>query len=327
MTKIKLFKTKDNKVNLEVSFEKDTVWLSQSQMALLFDKTIPTINEHIKNIYTENELDKTSTVRDFLIVQKEGSRDVKRSIAHYNLDVIISVGYRVKSKRGTQFRIWATNTLNTYLRQGYLVNEKRLKEKTENLVNLQNQILNLQQVVTTKDLTLEQTKALVEVISYYSESLQLLDKFDKNELGELTTQHEDSILSLEHKELSTEIDRLRVSLNEGNLFGLDKENSLKSILEMVEQTFGGNPLYPSIEKRAASLLYFIIKNHPFVDGNKRIGSFTFIKYLEVNNLLLRDNGVPVIEKNTLVAIALLIAQSDPKDKDLMIDLVIYLLGM
>ncbi|HUC82025.1 MAG TPA: virulence protein RhuM/Fic/DOC family protein [Flavisolibacter sp.] len=324
-----IYQTKDGRSQLEVHLEAESIWLSQNQMAELFDKSKKTVSEHIANIFKEEELSPLSTVRNFRTVQKEGNRQVEREIDYYNLDVIISVGYRVKSQRGTQFRIWATQTLKDHLVKGYTINEKRLQEQREKFKELHQTVEFLKTTLGTKNLSGNEAQGLLEIISTYTRSFILLNQFDRNSLeaepsGKGIT-HEinygEAINAI--KELKTEL----IARGEASeLFGRQRENAFEGILASVVQTFSGEYLYPSIEEQAAHLLYFVIKNHPFVDGNKRIGAFLFVWFLHLNKHLLRISNEAKINDNALVALALLIAQSDPGTKDLMIKLVINLIN-
>jgi len=319
--KIVIYKSKEGP-RLEVRLEEETVWLTQKQMALLFDKGVPTINEHIKNIYKEGELEEKSTIRKFRIVQKEGRRKVERDVDFYNLDVIISVGYRVKSLRGTQFRIWATKTLKNHLIKGYTINEKRLLEKEEQLKQLQEAISFLQQKAK-HPLLLGQEQEILNLLASYSKTLTLLEQYDKEKLSLVKKAKAKFILKYE--EVVKIIEKIKQELiakkEASDLFGQEDSNKLKGILGSIYQTFGKKELYPSLEEKAAHLLYFIIKDHPFVDGNKRIGSFLFIYFLDRNNFLYRKSGEKKINDNALVALSLLIAVSLPKDKDILIKII------
>jgi death-on-curing family protein len=322
MNAIEIYRTKDKKTEIEVKFEEDSVWLSQKQMADLFQNTIPNINMHIRNVYKEKELDKTPTIKKSLIVQKEGHRLIKRKVEFYNLDVIISVGYRVKSKRGTQFRQWATQRLKDYLVQGYSLNQKRLKQ-LQQVVNI------IQQSGETKELSAIEVKGLLDIIANYTQSFILLNRFDSNKLAEGKL-NENITYEINYNDEAKAIEELKKQLNKqkeaSRLFGNQKDKSFEGILNSIVQTFDGDYLYPSIEEQAAHLLYFVIKNHPFTDGNKRIGAFLFIWFLEKNKHRFKRSGEVKINDNALVALALLVAQSDPSDKELMIKLIINLIN-
>lgn len=321
MNQIEIYQTKDKQTQVEVKFEGDTVWLSQQQMAELFGQTKQNISLHINNCFKERELDKKATVKDSLTVQKEGKRLVTRSVDYYNLDVIISVGYRVKSKRGTQFRQWATQRLREYLVKGYTINEKRLAD-------LEQAIRLVQLTGEGKELSATEAKGLLEIITNYTQSFILLNRFDSNELapGRLNEKITYEIEYDEAVKAVAELKKQLVKKKEASaLFGNERDGAFGGILNSVVQTFGGEYLYKSIEEQAAHLLYFVIKNHPFTDGNKRIGAFMFVWFLEKNKHRFKKSGELKINDNALVALALLVAQSDPNDKELMVNLVINLI--
>lgn len=321
-----IYKTKDNNIELKVTLKKETVWLDQRSIAQLFGVKVPAISKHIKNIFNEGELQRSGTVSKMEIVQKEGKRKIQRIIDMYNLDMIISIGYRVNSKLATQFRIWSTNVLKNYLIEGYVINQKRLEEDSSKYKKLRIQISNLERVIDTQSLTSNQSQALLRVMTDYSKALELLDSVDKRLVPKPKTLTRKNVVNLSIKELRNDIDILRVQLKASTLFGQDNDMGLESVLKSINQSFDDKNVYPSVERKAANLLYLIIKNHPFVDGNKRIGAFTFLRYLSLNNLLYRKDGSRSVEQDTLVAIALLLAQSNSKDKDVMIDLVVYLIS-
>jgi death-on-curing family protein len=321
-----IYKSKEGP-KLEVRLEEETVWLTQKQMALLFDKGVPTINEHVKNIYKEGELQENSTIRKFRIVQKEGKREVERDVDFYNLDVIISVGYRVKSFRGTQFRIWATKTLKEHLVKGYTINEKRLLQAQNQLKELQGVISFLEEKSKHK-LLAGQEQEILGLLSNYAKTLTLLEQYDKQKITIKKKGRGKFILKLEEaQEIIKNIKRELLNRKEASdLFGVDSNGKLQGILKGIYQTFNGKELYPSLEEKAAHLLYFIIKDHPFVDGNKRIASFLFIYFLDKNEYLYKSSGEKKINDNALTALALLIAISDPKDKGILIKIVTNLIS-
>jgi len=309
---------------LDVRLEEDTVWLTQKQMALLFDKGIPTINEHIKNVFKEGELKENSVIRKFRITASDGKI---YETNFYNLDVIISVGYRVKSLRGTQFRIWATKTLKEHLVKGYTINEKRLLQAKNQLQELQGTISFLEEKSKNKLLT-GQEQEILNLLSNYSKTLTLLEKYDKEKLNLIRKTK--SKFQLKYEETIKVINGIKndlINKNEASdLFGQENSSKFKGILGSIYQTFGKKELYPSLEEKAAHLLYFIIKDHPFVDGNKRIASFLFVYFLDKNNFLYRKNGEKKINDNALTALALLIAISNPKDKEILIKITTNLIS-
>lgn len=300
-------------IKLEVNFSDETVWLTAKQIAILFERDYKTIRKHINNALKE-ELD-GSTVANFETVQKEGSRDVNRYIEYYNLDMIMSVGYRVKSKNGVIFRRWANKILKDYLIKGYSINQKRLEalEKTVKLINLAGRI----------DNKLEGTEAqdIIKVINNYSNALNLLDSYDYKDIKKPDGTYNDKIITYDN--CIDIIKKLKFN-NKSNLFALERNNGLKEIIGTIYQSFDGIDLYKSIEEKAANFLYLIIKNHVFIDGNKRIGATLFLYFLYYYNILYR-NDKKALDDNTLVAITLLIAQSNPKEKEILIDLVMNFL--
>jgi prophage maintenance system killer protein len=308
---------------VEVRLDHDTVWLTQRQMAELFDTSADNISLHLKNIFTDKELEKKATTEDFSAVQNEGKRQVRRTLAHYNLDAIISVGYRVNSKRGVRFRQWATSVLKDHLIKGYTVNERRLAEK--GLAEMEQAIALLTRTLERHESLSDEGRAVLDVISRYAKSWSLLLKYDEDRL-ELPKSRHPTKQPLDYDRTVKSIMALKNDLlsrcEATELFGQQRGNSLQGILGNLDQTFGGQDLYPSLEDKAAHLLYFVIKDHPFSDGNKRLGSFLFLVFLQDNNLLEQSG----INENGLVALALLIAESDPKQKDLMIRLIMNMLA-
>src|SRR5699024_2964167 len=318
--KIQIFTTKDGQAQLEVALEQETVWLSQAQMGELFGTTPENILMHLKNIFNEDELDENRTTKEFLVVRKEGQRQVRRKIKHYNLDAIISVGYRVSSSRATQFRQWATQVLKQHLVEGYTLNQKRLQERGvefEQAVNLLSRTLVNQQLVS------HEGAAVAQVISDYARSWSLLQGYDEQSLGEQPSKQQ-GMQSLDFDQAFAAITELKhklISKGEATeLFGQLRGDGLASALATIEQGFGEELFYPNVATRAAHLLYFIIKNHPLADGNKRSGSFLFLWYLRINQHLLAKPVEQLINDNTLVALALLVAESLPDQKELMIRL-------
>ena len=301
-------------VKLEVNLGEDTVWLTAEQMSKLFDRDTKTIRKHIANALQE-ELSNESTVAKFETVQNEGNRTVKRNIEHYNLDMIISVGYRVKSKNGVIFRKWATKVLKDHLIKGYTVNEERLKylEKTVQLIDIASRI--------EDEISGEEAKEVIKVINSYSSALDLLDDYDHRKVVKPKGTKSNDMITYEN---CLDIISLLKFYNDSDIFALERNQGLKSIINNIYQTFGGNDVYPSIEEKASNFLYLIIKNHTFIDGNKRIGATLFIYFLEYYNILFKNNK-RVLDNNTLVALTLLIAESNPKEKEIIIDLVMNFL--
>ena len=322
---IVIYRAKDKTVQLKVKLERDTVWLAQKQIARLFQKDVRTVNEHILNIFKEKELDQGSTIRKFRIVQYEGSRKIVRNIDFYNLDVIISVGYRVKSQNGTRFRIWATNVLKKHLIDGYTINEQRLQKQAHKLHALQRAIKLIGSMKERKELEYKEALGLIEVIKDYNYALELLDDYDYKKLKISQTSKEEKF-KLTYENAIKAVHQLEVRFGGSNLFGKEKDHSFKSSIASVYQTFGGKELYPSVEEKAANLLYFIVKNHSFVDGNKRIAASIFLWFLEANGLLYRKDGTKRIADNAMVALTLMIAESNPSERDTIVVLAVNLIN-
>jgi prophage maintenance system killer protein len=318
---IQLFKSHDGNISLEVSLSHDTVWLTQAQIAELFSVSPQNITMHLKKIYAEQELTEDSTCKDFLQVQFEGEREVSRTRKHYNLDVIISVGYRINSGRATQFRIWATQTLKQHLVQGYTLNQKRLKERG---IEFEQVIQLLSQTLENQSLVNPEGAAVVNVIHDYARSWSLLQGYDEQSLGDKNAKQRDMVALDFDMAIQAigELKRELIAKGEATaLFGQLRGEGLASAIATIEQGFGDDLFYPNIASRAAHLLYFVIKNHPLADGNKRSGSFLFLWYLRMNQFFLAKPVEQLINDNTLVALALLVAESKPEQKELMIRLV------
>lgn len=324
MSEIIIYQNKDNQVQIDVQFEQETLWLSQKRMAELFDKDSDTIGLHLRNIYTEGELNEMATTEFFTVVQKEGKRDVSRTIKFYNLDAIISVGYRVNSKRGTQFRQWATQHLKDFLVKGYAINEKRLEEAESKFQELKQAVKLLESVVSAKEITGDEAQGLLKVLSDYAFALDILDQYDHQTL-KISETEDKEIFKISYPEAIKAIEGLKTKFGGSNLFGNEKDASFKSSLETIYQTFDGFDLYPSVQEKAAHLLYFVTKNHSFSDGNKRIAAFLFVWFLDRNKLLYHEEK-KVIDDNTLVALTLMIAESKPDDKDMMVKVIINLMN-
>lgn len=297
----------NGETQIEVRFENETVWLNRTQLSFLFGRDIKTIGKHVNNVFREGELDKNSVVANFATTAVDGKI---YQVDHYNLDVIISVGYRVKSKRGTQFRQWATQRLKDYLIKGYSVNHQRLEQ-------LQQSFKLIREAALNEDLSKSQVKEIIDVLSDYALGLDILDGYDKQnlELGNVNTHPS---FQISYQEAKHAIDELRIKFGGSSLFGNEKDDSFKSSISAINQTFDGKDLYPSIEEKAAHLLYFVVKNHSFTDGNKRIAAWLFVWYLAKNNYLLDQNGLTKVANNALAAITLMIALSKPEEKELMI---------
>lgn len=320
-----IYQSANGKAKLEVKVDQDTVWLSQKQIAKLFGTQRPAITKHLLNIFKSNEL-KEKSVSSILEHTAKDGKTYKTKF--YNLDVIISIGYRINSKYATQFRIWATSVLRNHILKGYTLNKKRLKEQSfKEFKSFEKAVSLIKKTINSKQLSSSEADGLLHIITDYADSWLLLQKYDENQLkiGKTKlTKH--TIDYSEAQSMITELKKNLIHKKEATkLFGNERNHGLEGILGSINQTFSGKDLYPSIEEKAAHLLYFIIKDHPFTDGNKRIGSFIFIVFLANNLHLYKKSGEKKINDNTLVAMALLIAQSDPKQKKLMVELVINFL--
>lgn len=321
--KIVIYQSEDGKTQLDVKLEGETVWLSQSQMSELFQTDRTVINRHIKNIYKSGELDEKATCAKNAQVRLEGNRTVTRNIPYYNLDVIISVGYRVNSIRGTRFRQWANSVLKQYLIKGYAVNEQIRKQ----------QIVELRQLVQVMGRTIQQqpvpvtdeSNALFNVVIDYTYALDTLDNYDYQRLSIAKITKEESFHAT-YDNAMREIDMLRNKFGGSVLFGNEKDDSFKSSIGQIYQTFGGEELYPSVEEKAAMLLYLVTKNHSFSDGNKRIAATLFLWFMNNNGILYREDGSKRIADNTLVALTLMIAESRTEEKDVMVKVVVNLIN-
>ncbi|MBI3232350.1 MAG: virulence protein RhuM/Fic/DOC family protein [Candidatus Doudnabacteria bacterium] len=329
-TQIEIYKAEQGP-DLKVRFKGDTAWISLQEMADLFGRDKSVISRHLSAIFKENELNRKATVAKNATVQIEGGRPIERQIEYYNLDAIISVGYRVSSKRATQFRIWATQRLRDYLVKGYAVNEKRLKD-FENLrgklKDLEGAHKLIQNALDNKRLE-GYEKELLRIISDYANTWFVLNAFDRDDLKiEDVTKRPARLLKHENlqKSITAFKKRLMAKREAGDLFGKEVGDKFQGVLGSIGQTFGEKELYPSLEEKAAHLLYFCIKDHPFADGNKRIGSLVFLLFLIDNNFLMNRRGERKINDTALAALALLIAESKPQDKEAMIKLVVNLIN-
>lgn len=304
-----LFESKDKSISLNVPLRNDNVWLNRNQMAELFDRDVKTIGRHIGNALRE-ELDAEATVAKFATVQLEGERTVERSIEYYNLDVIISVGYRVKSQRGVEFRKWANSVLRQYIMQGYAVNHNRIKELGEVIRIMKRTQNNLD------------ARQVLAVIERYSTALDLLDDYDHQTMKR--PEGSEATYVLTYEECREVIDSMRFG-NESTLFGNEKDDSFKGSIGNIYQSFAGQEVYPTLEEKAANLLYFVTKNHSFSDGNKRIAAAIFLYFLDKNEALF-DDGRKLIDDHTLVALTIMIAESKPEEKEMMISVIMNCLN-
>lgn len=310
-TELVIFKAQDGNIKLDVNIDKDTVWLSLEQMSELFERDKSTISRHIKNVFKEGELSEDSTVAKFATVQNEGTRSVERMIENYNLDVIISVGYRVKSKRGVEFRRWANSVLKEYILKGYAMNNNRINELGE--------VIRIMKRANENQI---EGKQILDVIEKYTLALDLLDDYDHQKIEK--PKGNTATYTLTYEECRKVIDGMKFG-SESELFGNEKDDSFKSSINAIYQTFGGQDVYPTLEEKAANLLYLITKNHSFSDGNKRIAAALFLYFLDKNNALFID-GKKVIDDYTLVAVTIMTAESKPDEKDTMIKLIMNFLS-
>jgi len=321
--KIVIYQTEDGQTQIDVRLEKETVWLTQAQMAELFQTDRTSIVRHINNIYKVEELEREATCAKITQVQTEGKRRVSRNIPYFNLDMIISVGYRVNSKRGVKFRQWANKVLKEYLVKGYVVNQ-RIHSK---------QIAELRQLVQMVGRTIQnqqldandENRALFDIVVNYTYALDTLDDYDYQRLAIGETTQEEKFHATYDNAMSA-IKSLRDKFGGSSLFGNEKDESFKSSIGQIYQTFGGVDLYPSVEEKAAMLLYLVTKNHSFSDGNKRIAATLFLWFLNNNGILYREDGSKRLADNTLVALTLMIAESKPEEKDVMVKVVVNLIN-
>jgi len=319
---IRIYQLEDGKTEINVQLDNDTVWLNLNQMVDLFERDKSVISRHLNNIFKEKELQKDSVVAKNATTASDGKT---YQVDYYNLDVIISVGYRIKSKRGTQFRIWANQIIKEYLIKGYSINEKRLSQQNEQLKELQDSVKILGNVLNYKALTNDESIGLLKIISDYAYALDVLDQYDYQRL-EIKDTTENETFQLTYDEAMKQILTAKKAHGNSDLFGHEKDDSFKSSISTIYQTFGGQDLYPSIEEKAANLLYFITKNHSFSDGNKRIAAFLFLYFMERNGILFDSTGNKRIADNTLVALTLMIAVSKPDEKDTMTKVVVNLIN-
>jgi death-on-curing family protein len=320
---IAIFTSSDGKASLDVQLDQDTVWLSQRQMSELFDKDTDTVGLHIRNIFKEGELESGATTEESSVVQKEGGRQVRRKVKFYNLDVIISVGYRVKSQRGTQFRQWATRVLREHLVKGYTLNEQRLREEQAKFKEMQQAVALLSRTLEQQQLVSDTGQKILQVITDYAYALLTLDRYDHGTLTVEATSGPAAFV-LEYTEAIDIVISMKTDFD--GLFGQEKDQGFKSALGAIYQTFDGKDVYSSIEEKAANLLYFIVKNHAFTDGNKRIAAAVFIFFLARNGILYREDGSKRLADNALVALTLLIAESKPEEKDTIVKVIVNLIN-
>ena len=323
---IVIYTSEDGSISLDTKLENDTIWLSQKQMAELFGVKTPAISKHLKNIFNEGELKEEVVISILETTTKHGAIKDKtqiKSTQFYNLDAIISVGYRVNSSRATQFRIWATNILKEYITKGYAINEKLLKAKQEQIQTLQSTLNLLTRSIENQIETVNEAQNVTKILDNFAKGLNLLDNFDHKTLDSKGTTIKEAVLIKEQEYLKI-VDKMKSEFA-SDVFGVPKDNSFASSINQIYQTFDGKDCYPTLEEKAATLLYLITKNHSFSDGNKRIAASCFLYFLDRNNMLYK-NGLPIIDASALFTLTLLIAESKPEEMDVMKQIVVSVLN-
>ena len=322
---ILLYQSPDGAIRLDVQLDHETVWLTQAQMTVLFATTKQNVSLHVRNLFREGELAESTSVKESLTLLPDGREYRTNS---YNLDVIISVGYRVKSARGTQFRQWATQVLRDYLVRGFALNERRLSESARQLADLKRLVQLQGRVAASQELSPDQSNALLRILGDYARALDVLDQYDHQRLRVATENvaADAGGYELTYAEALSTIEALKAQFGGSELFGREKDQSFQSSVRTIYQSFGGQNLYPSVEEKAANLLYFVVKNHSFSDGNKRIAAFLFVYFLDRNGCLYHADGSRRLADNALVAHTLLIAESQPTEKDTLVTLVVNLIN-
>ena len=319
--KIVIYKTENGETEIDVKMQEETIWLSLDQMANLFQRDKSTISRHIKNIFNEGELKQNSVVANFATTASDGKT---YQVDFYNLDAIISVGYRVNSSKATQFRIWATKTLKKYLTDGYVINKNILEQQKNKLLALQQTVDLLNRSLLNQAETLKQAQDISNILTDFVKGLNLLDDYDHQQLDKKGIS-EQKVVKIEMQDFLQVIDKMKGDFA-SDVFAVPKDKSFESSVNQIYQTFGGQELYPTLEEKAAILLYLLVKNHSFVDGNKRIAASCFLYFLDRNKILYNKNEQPVIDSAALFALTLLIAESNPKDKDVVIQIIISILN-
>jgi prophage maintenance system killer protein len=319
-----IYQSEEDSALTEVRLESETLWLSLNQLAELFGRDKSVISRHLRNVFKEGELSREGTVAKNATVQQEGGREIVREIDYFNLDAILSVGYRVNSKQGTRFRQWANRILKEYLTRGYALNEKRLQEQNQKLSDLHNTVSLLEKTLAHQAIGEDEAKGLLKVIGDYAYALTTLDRFDHNSLEIENTSGAVSDFLLGYDQAIQIVNSMKGEFD--GLFGLEKDQGFKSALGSIYQTFDDKEVYPSVEEKAAHLLYFIVKNHAFSDGNKRIAAAIFICFMAAHGVLYRNDGGKRIADNALVALTLLIAESRPVEKEIIVKVIINLIN-
>lgn len=323
VNQIEIYQSESGVTSVEIQLVDESFWMTQSQMADLFEVKPQNITMHLKNIFNDGELAEKSTCKDFLQVQFEGEREVRRKRKHYNLDAVISVGYRVNSSKATKFRIWATQRLKELLVQGYTLNQQRFEK---NAKELQQALKLIEKTARSPELTLDTGRGLTEIVSRYTQTFMWLQRYDEGLVDEPSGETGGQLISNDQaQELLNELKLSLIEKGEATeLFAKPRAEGLAGIFGNLEQSVFGDPAYPSIESKAAHLLYFVVKNHPFADGNKRSEAFLFVDFLNRNKRLLNDAGEPIINDTGLAALTLLVAESDPKQKGTLIRLIMHM---
>ena len=321
---VEIYKVAKGEVIFNVDATGETIWATQAQIAQLFETGLPTINYHLSKIYSDHELDEARTAKEIFVVRKEGNREVRRKIKVYNLDAIISVGYRVNSRKATDFRIWATKVLHHYVVDGAAINERRLKElDTKKLHEIEGALGIVKRLVAASELSAGEAGGILEVITKYAPSFKALQEFDEGHIS--FAKGKKATKTLTPSECIDIISQLKHNVKGDALFGKPRSSAFEASLSAISQTFDGQDVYPSIAEKAANLLYLVIKDHPFYDGNKRIGALLFVVFLTINDYHLTKNGETKISDRALTALALLIAESNPSEKGLLVALICKLL--
>jgi death-on-curing family protein len=321
---VEIYKVAKGEVIFNVDATGETIWATQAQIAQLFETGLPTINYHLSKIYSDHELDEARTAKEIFAVRKEGNREVRRKIKVYNLDAIISVGYRVNSRKATDFRIWATKVLHHYVVDGAAINERRLKElDTKKLHEIEGALGIVKRLVAASELSAGEAGGILEVITKYAPSFKALQEFDEGHIS--FAKGKKATKTLTPSECIDIISQLKRNVKGDALFGKPRSSAFEASLSAISQTFDGKDVYPSIAEKAANLLYLVIKDHPFYDGNKRIGALLFVVFLTINDYHLTKNGETKISDRALTALALLIAESNPSEKGLLVALICKLL--